>query len=80
MKVLVRFFARLREEFGTGEKVLKLRDGATLAELLDLVLKDRRPKDLIIAVNNELIGDRPVEDLRLEDGDTVDIMPPASGG
>ena len=77
---MVRFFARLREEFGTGEKVLKLRDGATLAELLDLVLKDRRPKDLIIAVNNELIGDRPVEDLRLEDGDTVDIMPPASGG
>ena len=76
----MRLFARLRGEFGTGEKALELRDGATLAELLDLVLRGRRPEGLIIAVNNKLVGDRPVEDLRLGDGDVVDIMPPASGG
>ena len=77
---MVRFFARLREELGVDEEVLELGDGATLAELLDLVFKGRRPRALLVALNNELVRDGSIEELRLADGDVVDIMPPASGG
>jgi len=78
--VLVRFFARLREELGVGEKVLELNDRATLGELLAAVFKEGPPEDLLLALNNELVrGDR-VDEVRLREGDVIDIMPPASGG
>ncbi len=80
MRITVRLFARLREELGADSLELTFEQDPTLADVLDRVLGDRRPRSMLIAINNELLRERDPRAVRLKDGDVVDLMPPASGG
>ena len=80
MRITVRLFARLREELGADRLELTFEQDPTLADVLDRVLGDRRPRGMLIAINNELLRGRDPRMVRLKDGDVVDLMPPASGG
>ena len=80
MKVVVKLFARFREELGAGQVELPLADGATLADILNRVFKGDPPEHFLIAINGRLVGEADLSRIRLKDGDVVDVMPPASGG
>ena len=80
MRVVVRAFARLKEEIGKDRLVLELPDEATLEELLARVLGRSHGGHIMVAVNNRLLPGEGLAKVRLEDGDVVDLMPPASGG
>jgi len=80
MKVVVRFFARFREELGANQVELSLADGATLTDILNCLFKGDPPGHLLIAINGQLVGGADLSRIRLKDGDVVDVMPPASGG
>jgi len=78
--VVVKLFARFREELGAGQVELPLADGATLADILNRVFKGDPPEHFLIAINGRLVGEADLSRIRLKDGDVVDVMPPASGG
>ena len=80
MKVKVRFFARLKEEVGLSEVELELDEGASLADVIRAFLGERDAGAILVAVNEELVEAGDLRDVRLKDGDVVDVMPPASGG
>ena len=80
MRIIVRVFARLREELGGGRLVLELPEGSTLGDLLAHVLGEHAGGRIMIAVNNRLVSSEDVARRRLKEGDVVDLMPPASGG
>ncbi len=80
MKVKVRFFARLKEEVGLSEVELELDEGASLADVIRAFLRERDAGAILVAVNEELVEASDLRDVRLKDGDVVDVMPPASGG
>ena len=80
MKIKVRFFARLREETGLSEVELELDEGASVADVIRAFFRDRDTRAFLIAVNEELVEAGDLKDVRLKDGDVVDVMPPASGG
>jgi len=80
VRVVVRAFARLREEIGKDRLILELPDGATLEELLVRVLGRPHGGHVVVAVNNRLLPSEGLAGVRLRDGDVVDLMPPASGG
>lgn len=81
MKVRVRFFAGLREEFGASELNLDLPEGADVAAILARLnadhpgvrLNDRR---FTVAVNRSFAPPAQV----LRDGDEMALIPPVSGG
>jgi molybdopterin converting factor small subunit len=81
MKVHVQFFSRLRELAGVSEMELELSNGATAADLLEL-LYVRTPalhdwdKSILIAAGVEFVG----RDYVLQPGDQISIMPPVQGG
>ncbi len=81
IQVEVVFFASLRDRAGTGSAAIELPDGATVANLVE-VLSEQFP-DLVpalpiavVAINQEYAS----HDVRLTDGDQVAIFPPVSGG
>jgi len=92
MKVRVKFFATLKEVFGTGEREVELGEGANIKDLLDTLCDSPRcrqkvfddsgkPKTLIQIMKNRL----PIQSFdgistRLEDGDVVSIIPPMFAG
>ncbi len=78
--MVVKLFARFREELGAGQVELPLADGATLADILNRVFKGDPPEHFLIAINGRLVGEADLSRIRLKDGDVVDVMPPASGG
>jgi len=80
VQVVVRAFARLKEELNADRLVLELPNGTTLEELLHRVLGKRRGEHIMVAVNNRLLPGEELAGVRLKDGDVVDLMPPASGG
>jgi len=80
VEVKVPFFARLREEMGSGEVELELNEDTTLADLIKTLFGNRDAREFLIAVNEELVETDDPGGVRLKDGDVVDIMPPASGG
>jgi len=80
VKVKVRFFARLKEEVGLSEVELELDEGASLADVIRAFLRERDAGAILVAVNEELVEASDLRDVRLKDGDVVDVMPPASGG
>ena len=47
MKVKVRFFATLREVFGGEEKVVELKDGSNIQDLLDALCRSQRCRQVI---------------------------------
>lgn len=81
MRVVVRLFAILRDRAGTGEFLMDLPDGATVASAAER-LKESFPsvrdhaKHVAYAVNREYAG--PETELR--DGDELAVIPPVSGG
>jgi molybdopterin converting factor small subunit len=82
----VRYWAAARAAAGVSEETVAA--PVTLAELLDEVVArhaDRpRLKD-VVAVCSVLVGDRPAgtsdpATVRVEPGDTVELLPPFAGG
>jgi molybdopterin synthase catalytic subunit len=75
MKVTVRLFAVLRERAGRDSVELELEDGATVRDAIAAVdVSDGVP--VVMAVNREVAA----EDLVLEAGDELALIPPVSGG
>jgi len=77
IRVDVRFFSLLREEFGS-ERVVELKEGASIMDLAELFGLSKRIGDgeVFVARNFESAGQKD----RLEDGDEVAFFPPVSGG
>jgi molybdopterin converting factor subunit 1 len=79
MRVHVLYFGMLRERLGGGEGWLELREGAIVAEVLN-VYRERIAgfswDSIAVAVNQEYAK----TDLVLKDGDEVALLPPVSGG
>lgn len=81
MRVVVRLFAILRERAGTGEFVMELPEGATVALAADQLKKTYsavgdNAKHVAYAVNREYAA----VDTVLQDGDELAVIPPVSGG
>lgn len=81
MQIQVRLFATYREIVGEGQLAWTLRDGTTVARLVEAVLA-KYPRllghgnSMLLAVNHEVV--RP--DVVLREGDEVALLPPVSGG
>jgi MoaE-MoaD fusion protein len=77
MRVVVRLFAGLREQAGSGERALEVPDGATVAAVWPaLGLDSDEPAGLLYAVNR----DYAERERSLAEGDEVALIPPVSGG
>lgn len=81
MNVKVLFFASVRDLMGASERVVELRENATVADLVtDLSGTQKRfvemAPSLMISVNQEYVERNTV----LKDGDEVAFIPPVSGG
>ena len=84
MRIHVRLFANLRDLFPSGDRGqgdIELEDGATLMDLIErLEIPD--PQIQMVLVDGQqvprLTGGRV--ERTLEDGETVSIFPPVSGG
>ncbi|ANF22432.1 ubiquitin-like small modifier protein 1 [Thermococcus piezophilus] len=88
MKVKVRYFARFRSLVGTGEEELEVLDGIKVRELIDII-KERHPilKNEVFAEDDDLADVNVSRNGRyvnfdevLNDGDTIALFPPVSGG
>jgi molybdopterin converting factor subunit 1 len=81
MELDVRFFALYRDRAGCSHSILKLPQGATVADLTAEVRR-RFPSlapssaRIVVAVNAEYAA----ADLALNQGDEVCLIPPVSGG
>lgn len=91
MQVQVSFFADFREIFQEKEKIIQLKEGATIGDLLHLICDSKRKKDAIF--NNGaikpfvaiLINGKHVQYLnglstKLSDNDKISLFPPVGGG
>jgi molybdopterin synthase catalytic subunit len=76
VRIVVRLFAGLREQAGTGERELDLPDGSRLADVWAPLGLGEEPEGLLYAVNKEYAP----AGRRLDDGDEVALIPPVSGG
>jgi len=77
MRVVVRLFAGLREQAGTGELALEVPDAATIAAVWPaLGLGNAEPAGLLYAVNREYAE----RERSLTEGDEVALIPAVSGG
>jgi len=81
MKVPVHFFSHLRDAAGTSESTADLPEGASVADLLN-VLYGRHPKlrewdgSILVGAGVEFV----TRDHLLKEGDQIAIMPPVQGG
>ncbi len=81
MRIKLKVFASVKDICGFNEKELIVSDAIKLHEVIDLLIKNNQElsgkKDsLLIAVNEEYCK----MDRTLEEGDTLAIFPPVSGG
>jgi molybdopterin converting factor subunit 1 len=81
MRVNVRLFASLRAAAGWGEKEVELPEGATVDSLLahltgEASFPNLSNRSFYVAVNQAYADTTWL----LEDGDTVAVFPPVSGG
>jgi sulfur-carrier protein len=86
--VTVRYWAAARAAAGVESDVLPVEGSTTLAAVLDLVRglhRDRPRLAEVLSVCSVLVGDRPVgktdpAQVRLQPGDSVELLPPFAGG
>ena len=81
MELLIRLFALYRERVGHNTISLQVSNGATVADLTEEVRRQfpqlAPPQiKIVVAVNAEYAE----EDLALQPGDDVCLIPPVSGG
>lgn len=80
MKITVRYFGIASEYAETREQIFEVDKGIRLSDLRDQIFS-QHPKladlksALLFAVGSEV-----VEDIPLNDGDEVSVLPPVSGG
>ncbi|RCX30702.1 molybdopterin converting factor subunit 1 [Thioalbus denitrificans] len=83
--IRILYFARLREQLGTGAETLPLPEGVTDVAGLRHLLQARQgvwsealggSARVLVAVNQEMAEDATV----LSDGDEVAFFPPVTGG
>ncbi len=86
MRIRIRLYALLRDLYGLSEDVINIEsERVTVKSVLDyLSLKNDKIKmflesrgESIITLVNGLYASHETE---LKDGDTIDLLPPASGG
>lgn len=93
MKIIVKFYAYLRDQVGGKEKVeLDLEEGATIAQLLDELFLDLQIKEALLDENQEIKSDitflkngREIKFLdgfetELEAEDEISVFPLVAGG
>lgn len=81
MRIKIKVFASIRDICGFNEKDLIVSDSIKLNEVIDLFIKSNnelsaKKDSLLVAVNEEYCK----MDRTLQDGDTLAIFPPVSGG
>lgn len=81
MRVKVKLFASFRDICGFNEKELIVSDSIRVSEIVDVLIKSNNElaakKDtLLVAVNQEYCDLEKI----LQEGDTVALFPPVSGG
>jgi molybdopterin converting factor subunit 1 len=81
MQCTVLVFAQLAEKVGTDRLTLDLADGSTVGAALDALAADHAPiadlrAVLAVAVNERYCNKATT----LNDGDTIALIPPVSGG
>lgn len=62
-----------------GDTTVELGNGATLADVVELLNLDGRPR-FLTAVNDEVVVASKRDEHALSSGDVVDILPPLTGG
>ncbi len=80
MRVVVKFFASLREITGKEKIEIDVEEGCTVGKVLE-TFKNQYPEmrkytDVILSLNRQYC----TGDEKLSEGDEVTIMPPLSGG
>ncbi|MEM1553939.1 MAG: MoaD/ThiS family protein [Thermoproteota archaeon] len=78
MRIEVKYYAWLREEFGDKE-FLEVENRATLKEVVEKLIEKHEllgSENFLISVNGKITG----LDTVLKEGDVVSIFPPAGGG
>lgn len=77
MSIKVKFFARLREEAGVGERDIPFRPDMSLADAWrDAGARGEMPATALVAVNMEYARGQ----VSLKDGDEVAFFPSVTGG
>ena len=85
--VTVRYWAGARAAAGTAQDVFDLAEITTLADVVRRVLGAHPEPQMakVVAVCSVLVGDLPAgtrarEDVAIEPGDVVELLPPFAGG
>jgi molybdopterin converting factor small subunit len=83
--VTVRYWAGARAAAGVAEDVFEVPGPVTLAEVVRRVLGARPAVARVVGVCSVLVGDQPVggrdpDDVVVEPGSTVELLPPFAGG
>lgn len=79
MNIRLLYFASYAEAFGKHEEARVIRDGSTVADLIESLRVEtpgRLPPAPLVAVNQRYAA----LDLLLADGDEVALIPPVAGG
>jgi molybdopterin synthase catalytic subunit/molybdopterin converting factor small subunit len=76
VQVMVRLFAGLRDQAGTGERTLELPGDASVADVWPALGLGEEPSGLLYAVNRNYAE----REQTLTEGDEVALIPPVSGG
>ncbi len=86
MRVKVRLYALLKDLYGSSEDVIDIQsERVTVRNILDyLSLKNDKIKRFLESRGESIItlvnGIYAPHETELKDGDTIDLLPPASGG
>lgn len=81
MKIVVRYFAIIRETLGRSEETREVPDGTTSGELFDALVEEEPRLSGMRTATMLMVNERYARvDVVLEDGDEVALIPPVSGG
>ena len=85
MDVTVKYLSVMKDKAGTGKDVFAVPAGSALSELTVLIESKRGihlpDPHVMMVLNGKGVNQYPEKlDTRLEDGDTLLLLPPVSGG